>query len=126
MFLTHLFRIPSVLQAFLSLRELISYSSLQDLRPISLLSTTGRPFKKVVLKIVQRHAEEKNLLNASQFGARARHNTTLQSMRLTDHVTLNNVKVKLSLCLSKYRAMKTYWGSGGIAPRILDLGTRWR
>jgi hypothetical protein len=22
--------------------------------------------------------------------------------------------------------MKTYWGSGGIAPRILDLGTRWR
>jgi hypothetical protein len=22
--------------------------------------------------------------------------------------------------------MKTYWGSGGIAPRILDLGTRWK
>jgi hypothetical protein len=22
--------------------------------------------------------------------------------------------------------MKTYWGSGDIAPRILDLGTRWR
>jgi len=22
--------------------------------------------------------------------------------------------------------MKTYSGSGGIAPRILDLGTRWR
>jgi hypothetical protein len=22
--------------------------------------------------------------------------------------------------------MKTYWGSGGTAPRILDLGTRWR
>jgi hypothetical protein len=21
--------------------------------------------------------------------------------------------------------MKAYWGSGGIAPRILDLGTRW-
>jgi hypothetical protein len=21
--------------------------------------------------------------------------------------------------------MKTYWGSGGIAPRILDLGTKW-
>jgi hypothetical protein len=32
----------------------------------------------------------------------------------------------LSLCLTKYHAMKTYWGSGGIAPRILDLGTRWR
>jgi len=21
--------------------------------------------------------------------------------------------------------MKTYWGSGGIAPHILNLGTRW-
>jgi len=29
----------------------------------------------------------------------------------------------LSLCLPKQNAMKTYWG-GGIAPRILDLGTK--
>jgi hypothetical protein len=36
------------------------------------------------------------------------------------------VKVKLPLCLTKHDAMKTYCGSGGIAPRILDLGTRWR
>jgi hypothetical protein len=36
------------------------------------------------------------------------------------------VKVKLSLCLTKHHAMKTYWGSGCIAPLILDLGTRWR
>jgi hypothetical protein len=36
------------------------------------------------------------------------------------------VKVKLSLSLTKHHAMKTYWGSGGIAPFILDLGTRWR
>jgi hypothetical protein len=32
-------------------------------------------------------------------------------------------KVK-SLCLTKHHAMKTYWGNGGIAPLILDLG-RW-
>jgi hypothetical protein len=36
------------------------------------------------------------------------------------------VKVKLSLCLTKHHAIKAYWGSGGTAPRILDLGTRWR
>jgi hypothetical protein len=36
------------------------------------------------------------------------------------------VKVKLSLCLTKHHVMKTYWGIGGLAPRILDLGTRWR
>jgi hypothetical protein len=32
----------------------------------------------------------------------------------------------LSLCLTKHSAMKTYWGSGCIAPRILEHGTRWR
>jgi hypothetical protein len=42
------------------------------------------------------------------------------------HIPCMCKKVKLSLCLTKHRAMKTYWGSGGIAPRILDLGTRWR
>jgi hypothetical protein len=35
-------------------------------------------------------------------------------------------KVKLFLCLTKHHAMKTYWRSGGIAPRILELGTRWK
>jgi len=27
--------------------------------------------------------------------------------------------------LTKHHATKTYWGSGGIAPRILDPGPRW-
>jgi hypothetical protein len=31
-----------------------------------------------------------------------------------------------SLCLTKHYAMKAYWGSGCIAPRILDLGSGWR
>jgi hypothetical protein len=29
------------------------------------------------------------------------------------------VKVKFSLCLTKHHAMKAYWESGDIAPRIL-------
>jgi hypothetical protein len=36
------------------------------------------------------------------------------------------VKVKVKSALTKHHAMKAYWESGGIAPRILDLGTRWR
>jgi hypothetical protein len=36
------------------------------------------------------------------------------------------VKVELSLYLTKHHAMKMYRGSGGIAPRILDLDTGWR
>jgi hypothetical protein len=36
------------------------------------------------------------------------------------------IKVKLSLCLTKHRNMKAYWGSGGVAPCILDVGPRRR
>jgi len=35
-------------------------------------------------------------------------------------------KVNLSLCITKHHAIKAIWRSGGIAPRILHLGTRWR
>jgi hypothetical protein len=61
----------------------------QNLRPISLLSTTGKLFEKAVLKLVIKPIEERGLLNASQFGFRARHSTTLQCKRLTDHINLN-------------------------------------
>jgi hypothetical protein len=39
-----------------------------------------------------------------------------------------NVKIKVKvLCASpEHHAMKASWGSGGIAPHILDLDTRWR
>jgi hypothetical protein len=30
------------------------------------------------------------------------------------------------MCLTKHHAKKTYWENKGIAPRILDLGTRWK
>jgi hypothetical protein len=57
-----------------------------NLRPISLLSTRGKLFEKVILKILQKHIDGKGLLHASQFGFPARHSTTLQYMRLTGHV----------------------------------------
>jgi hypothetical protein len=37
-----------------------------------------------------------------------------------------DVKVKLFLCLIKYHAMKTYWGSGSTDPSIFNIGTGWR
>jgi hypothetical protein len=39
---------------------------------------------------------------------------------------ITKVKVKFSLCLTKHYSMKTCWESGGVTPRILNLGTRWR
>jgi hypothetical protein len=86
----------------------------QNLRPISLLSTTGKLFEKVILKIVQRHLEDRDLLNASQFGFRARHSTTLQCMRLTDHVTLhfNNNMSTAAVFLDIEKAFDTTWHPG--------------
>jgi hypothetical protein len=34
--------------------------------------------------------------------------------------------LKFSLCFNWAPCHEAYCGSGGIAPRILDLGTRWR
>jgi hypothetical protein len=86
----------------------------QNLRPISLLSTTGKLFEKVVLKIVQRHIEERGLHNACQFGFHARHSTTLQCMRLMVHATLNfnNNMPTAAVFLDIEKAFDTTWHLG--------------
>jgi hypothetical protein len=86
----------------------------QNLRPISLLSTTGKLFEKVILKIVQKHSEEISLLNASEFGFGARHSTALQCMRITDHVTLNlNNNISMAeVFLDIEKTFDTTWHSG--------------
>jgi hypothetical protein len=47
-----------------------------------------------------------------------------RSDALADKSFQIKVKVKLSLCLTKHHAMKTYWGSGGQlhAPAVLPPG----
>jgi len=40
------------------------------------------------------------------------------------HLRLSQIKIKIKL--SKHHPLKTYWGRGGTASRILNLGTRWR
>jgi hypothetical protein len=85
----------------------------QNLCPIRLLSTTGKLFEKVTLKIIQRHIDERGLLQ-SQFGFRARHSTTLQNMRLTDHVTIifNNNMSTATVFLDIEKAFDTTWHTG--------------
>jgi hypothetical protein len=81
----------------------------QNLRSISFLSTTGKLFKEVILKIVQKYFQERGLLNASKFGFHAGHSTILQCMRLTDHVTLN-FNNQMFLVIEK--VFDTTWHSG--------------
>jgi hypothetical protein len=86
----------------------------QNLRPISLLSTTEKLFEKVILQLLQKHIDETGLLNASQFGFRACHSTTLQCMRLVDHVTLNfnNKMSTAAVFLDIEKAFDTTWHLG--------------
>jgi hypothetical protein len=86
----------------------------QNLCPISLLSTIGKLFEKFVHNIVQKHIEERGMLNASQFGFRASHSTILQCMRLTEHVTLNfnNNMSTAAVFLDIEKAFDTTWHSG--------------
>jgi hypothetical protein len=58
-----------------------------SLRPISLLSTMGKLFEKLIIRTIQKQSEKRNLLNASKFGFRAHHSTALQCMTLADHIT---------------------------------------
>jgi hypothetical protein len=86
----------------------------QNLRPISLLPTTGKLFEKVIFEFLKKHIDEKGLFNASQFGFRARHSTTLQLMWLTDHVTLNfnNNMSTAAVFLDIEKTFDTTWHSG--------------
>jgi hypothetical protein len=86
----------------------------KNLRPISLFSTTGNLFEEVILKILQRHIEERGVLNVMQFGFRALHGMTLQRMRYKEHVTLNfnNNTYTAAAFLDIKKASDTTWHPG--------------
>jgi hypothetical protein len=68
----------------------------------------------VILKLLQKHIDERGLFNAIQFVFRARHSTTLQCMRLADHVTLNfnNTMSTAAVFLDIEKSFDTTWHSG--------------
>jgi hypothetical protein len=86
----------------------------KKLCPISLLSTTGKLFEKVIIKSLQRQIEYRSLLNASHFGFHACHSTTLQCTRPADHVTLifNNKISMAPVFLNIEKAFDNTWHHG--------------
>jgi hypothetical protein len=73
------------------------------------LSTTGKVFEKVILNIVQRHIEGRDLLNASQFGFRAHHSMTFHGMRLMDLITFNSTMSTAAVSLDIGKALDATW-----------------
>jgi hypothetical protein len=70
--------------------------------------------RNVTLTLTLTLTWERGLLNAGQFGFRARHSTILQCMRLTDHVTpnFNNKMSRAAVFLDIVEAFDTTWHSG--------------
>jgi hypothetical protein len=85
-----------------------------DLCLISLLSSTGDLFEKLILRTTPKQTEERNLLNASQFTFRTGHSMTLQCKRLAENVTLNfNNNMSMAVViLDIEKAFDKTWHSG--------------
>jgi potassium voltage-gated channel Eag-related subfamily H protein 8 len=85
-----------------------------NLRLISLLPSTGKDFEKMILQNDQKHIGGRNLHNVSQFGFHAHHSTTMQYMRLADHVTLNfsNKMSRAAVFFDIEKAFDTTWHPG--------------
>jgi hypothetical protein len=94
----------------------------QNLCLISLLPLIDKLFENILLQIVQKRIGGKNLLNASQFGFHACHSTTLQCMRLADHVTLNfNNKMSTNVVLLDNKKAFDTTSHHGLLYKLLKL-----
>jgi hypothetical protein len=63
----------------------------KNLRPISFLSTTGKLFEEVILKIVRRHVGERCMTNVSQFGILACHRTDFVTLNFDNNMSTTTV-----------------------------------
>jgi hypothetical protein len=86
------------------------------------MSTTGKIFEKLILGTFQKHAEERNVLNASHFGFLADHSSTLQCMRVADHITphFNNNMLTAAVFLDIEKTFDKTWHSGLLYTRKLS------
>jgi hypothetical protein len=97
---------------------LISFSRRTQIHGVSLLRQEGTGSCS--------HLDSQRLLISNSAPLRYVMNTAKFGLKRLRKASYRNLKVKLSLCLTKHHATKTCWESGCMAPRILDLGTRWR
>jgi hypothetical protein len=83
-------------------------------RPINLLDTIGKLFKKILLARILHAVSERGLLRDEQFGFRPRHSTSLQLTRLVERMTRNFGEKRLTgaVFLDVAKAFDTVWIDG--------------
>lgn len=93
-------------------------------RPISLLSILSKILETTILKRVNQHLTQNNIIIPEQFGFKPKHNTTLQLARVTDHILINrnNNKITSLLTLDIEKAFDTVWHNG-LLLKLLKIKT---
>lgn len=83
-------------------------------RPISLLSTMGKVFEKLLLKRLQPILEERSVIPAHQFGFRTNHSTIEQVHRVTNTIeeAFNNNNICSGLFIDVAQAFDKVWHQG--------------
>jgi hypothetical protein len=101
----------------LSIAAFSNISWLPEHRP-DLSSNPGAQLKHQFIVSYYNDTIRRNSTLKCPHYCRYQHLSTWTAWSFQRSLNKNVKKVKLSLCLTKRHAMKTYWGSGGIAPRI--------
>ncbi|GBM32324.1 RNA-directed DNA polymerase from mobile element jockey [Araneus ventricosus] len=86
----------------------------QSYRPISLLSSLGKIFEKILQKRINSYCDSSNIIPKEQFGFRAQHSTIHQLLRVTNSITegMNNKFYTGGIFLDIQKAFDRVWHDG--------------
>jgi hypothetical protein len=85
-----------------------------DFRPISLISTVGKVFERLILIRLNKFEEENNIIIKQQFGFMSKHSTVQQILRITEKSSLgfNKNKSVGVVLLDLKKAYDSVWHEG--------------
>lgn len=91
-------------------------------RPISLLSSLGKLFEKILKEKIYKFIEENELIPKEQFGFRPLHNTTQQIKRITKYIktSLTEKSSTALVLLDVEKAFDTVWHKGLVYKLIIN------
>ncbi|UYV73421.1 hypothetical protein LAZ67_10003116, partial [Cordylochernes scorpioides] len=91
-----------------------SAKSPEDLRPISLLSTIGKIYERIILRRLQMYLDNSNFIIPQQFGFRRGHSTTHQLIAVLDYIQIrrSHKEVVGAVFLDFAKAFDKVWHNG--------------
>lgn len=86
----------------------------ENYRPISLLNAIGKLFERMILSRILKFADEKQIIQAEQFGFRQQHSTTHQVERVVSNVFKNKAQKRSTgmVLFDIEKAFDTVWHDG--------------